>query len=92
MARRSDTKHGSEQRVKGAKKLEEKAAVRRIQSQYPARIKYKGKTTGQWYEWAGAGSIATVDDLDADEILSKVMNRQPCCNSANKPQPKFVEV
>ena len=92
MARRSNSRNDSEQRVKVKPKLAKVSAVRFLQLQYPARVKYKGKVTGDWYEWAGAGSILPVAAEDAEDLLTKLMNRQPCCNSVNRPQPKFVEV
>ena len=91
MAKRKRFDNVSEQRVKASKKLVI-PAVRRLQSQHPARIKYRGKVTGEWYEWARAGSIVLVDPRDADDLLSKMRNTQPCCGSIRKPQPKFVEV
>jgi hypothetical protein len=92
MASRTNSKYDSEQRVKVDEPLEEPSTVRLVKSQYPARILYKGIATGNWYEWAGAGAIVPVDALDVDDLLSKQMNRQPCCNSINMPQSKFVEV
>ena len=90
MAKRSNTKYVNK-RVKVEPKLET-STVRYIQSQYPARIRYEGKTTGKWYVWERSGAVIPVDTLDADEILSKVMNNNPCCGSRRIPQPKFVEV
>jgi hypothetical protein len=92
MAKRSAIKRSSEQRVKVAQESLDEPAVRLLQLQYPANVKYQSRVTGEWYLWAGAGAIVPVHAEDADYLLTKMVNNQPCCNSANKPQPKFVEV
>ena len=82
----------SEQRVKVEATQVETPQTVRLMSQYPAIVKYTGKSTGKAYTWNGAGSIVEVDALDAEDLLTKLMNVQPCCNSPRRPQPKFVEV
>lgn len=80
------------ERVKVEEPTLDVPTVRYLQNQYPARIKYKGIVTNQWYEWSGAGAIVPVDERDALDLLSKQMNTQPCCNSAKRPQPKFIDI
>jgi hypothetical protein len=91
LAKRSNSNSISEQRVKDEETLVV-SSVRLLQSQYPARVKHQGKVTGDWYEWPGAGAKVPVAAEDAEYLLSLRINSQPCCNSINKPQPKFVEV
>jgi hypothetical protein len=92
LASRTTSKYDSEQRVKVEQESLDEPTIRLLQSQYPARVIYIGIVTGKRYEWARAGSIVAVDVLDAEELLKKLMNKQPCCNSKNMPQSKFVEV
>lgn len=55
----------------------------KLQSQIDARISYTGQVTQRQYYWARAGSVVSVDSLDAPYLLEKRIKSQSCCNSSD---------
>lgn len=58
-------------------------SIVKLQSQIDAKIHYSGQVTGKHYEWARAGSMVSVDSLDAPYLLEKRIQAQSCCNSSD---------
>lgn len=55
-----------------------------IQSLYPAHLRYTGRVSGQLYSWAKAGDVVSVLKEDAQELLAKRINAQPCCGQSGE--------
>lgn len=57
----------------------------KIESLIDAYLQYTGQETGQQYEWARAGTIISVREEDAPELLAKRLGKKTCCgNGDNK--------
>lgn len=55
----------------------------KLQSQIDARINYTGQVTGKQYYWARAGSVESVDSLDAPYLLEKRIQSHSCCSGTD---------
>lgn len=55
----------------------------KLQSNIDAHVLYTGQVTKRQYEWARAGSIASVDGLDAPYLLEKHIKTQSCCSESD---------
>ena len=76
--------------AKRSRKKQEKTPVAEVKSEYPSgvslrlrlgsNVKYVtvGKTTGKKYVFQGTGHLL-VDALDAPEMLTRTVNKRPCC-------------
>lgn len=55
----------------------------KLQLNIDAHAVYTGKVTQRQYEWARAGSIVTVDSLDASYLLEKRIKSHSCCSGSD---------
>ena len=53
----------------------------KLQLNIDAHVLYTGQVTQRQYEWARAGSVVAVDNLDAPTLLEKRIKTQSCCDS-----------
>jgi hypothetical protein len=56
----------------------------RIQSMFPATLKYTGHISGKQYVWDGAGRMVDVNEEDVPYLLSKRIGRGSCCGVRNE--------
>lgn len=54
-----------------------------LRSRIDAHIVYYGTVTGEKYEWSRAGAIASVDERDVPELLTKRLGAGSCCGTSN---------
>lgn len=55
-----------------------------LRSVYDAHLKITGPVTGEIYEWVRAGSVVSVNELDAPEMLTKRIGGRSCCGGSNQ--------
>lgn len=100
MARRSYTKKRNksdiieqEEQVKPPGVSVEDEALSRVslKLQYPVRYVHTSKLTGERYDWNGAGSIVSVNAVDAPVLLVKY-RQNGCCGSSPQRIYLFTEV
>lgn len=63
-----------------------------VQAVYPSRLVYIGTTSGQRYEWAGAGSVVMVLSEDVPFLLEKRIGSKSCCGALNMNGNKVFEL
>lgn len=56
--------------------------LRRVQSQFPARIIVIGQVSGKQYVWERSGDIVEVCSEDLDDLLTKRVGRGACCGGS----------
>lgn len=77
-----------------AKNLQDTKIIKEVavRSLYPSRLKYIGAISSKVYEWADAGSIASVLAEDVPALLEKRIGNRSCCGAVNQGGNKVFEI
>lgn len=66
-------------------------SYQKVQSIFPAHIKYEGQATKASYEWLAAGDIVLVHPLDVEALLEKRIGAgRACCGAKAEGNKVFI--